>query len=77
MSIVPIPSKSPSSANNQESNMMENENLSGMKKANLSIFKSPGYGRRQSRPLPDRFIGLDNQNSERFKRLFGRMNNNA
>lgn len=40
----------------------------------LRIFKSPGFARREpSGGFPERFIGLDNQTSERMKRMFGRI----
>ncbi|TYZ67837.1 hypothetical protein PybrP1_004917 [[Pythium] brassicae (nom. inval.)] len=46
----------------------------GNYKTNLRIFKSPGFARRQpSAGFPERYIGLDNQTSERLKRMFGRM----
>ncbi|DAZ97487.1 TPA: hypothetical protein N0F65_009970 [Lagenidium giganteum] len=48
------------------------------RKTDLRIFKSPGFGRREpTQGFPERYIGLDNQTSERLKRMFGRMDSNG
>ncbi|KAL0586970.1 hypothetical protein ABG067_003310 [Albugo candida] len=60
-------------ASNSKQNIKQPQRRTG----NLDIFKRPNVPRRRpsTTGIPERYIGLDNQTSERLKRMFGRMNN--
>nr|CCA14235.1 conserved hypothetical protein [Albugo laibachii Nc14] len=58
-------------------NTTQNIRQSQKRAGNLGIFKRPNVPRRRPSTigLSERYIGLDNQTSERLKRMFGRMSN--
>lgn len=57
-----------------QANFRSSSGGTGASRTDLRIFKSPGFARRQpSAGFPERYIGLDNQTSERLKRMFGRI----